>query len=97
MMAEQSLYMTSLDVAGLLGVSVRTVWRLVKTNQIPQPIRYNRKLVRWVRSSLMEWHEIQRQKIRLEIQREQQEMDNLIVPIGNHRGNGLSLMDALMK
>jgi excisionase family DNA binding protein len=39
--------MTSQQVAELLVVSVRTVWRLVASGKFPQPVRYNRKLVRW--------------------------------------------------
>ena len=39
--------LTSQQVADRLAVSVRTLWRLVKRGEFPQPIRYNRKLVRW--------------------------------------------------
>jgi predicted DNA-binding transcriptional regulator AlpA len=39
--------LTSRQVADRLSVSVRTVWRLVAAGKFPQPIRYNRKLVRW--------------------------------------------------
>jgi len=39
--------MTSQQVADRLAVSVRTLWRLVAKGSFPQPIRYNRKLVRW--------------------------------------------------
>ena len=39
--------MTSQQVAGRLSVSVRTLWRLVAAGKFPQPVRYNRKLVRW--------------------------------------------------
>ena len=39
--------MTSHQVAECLAVSVRTVWRLVASGKFPQPVRYNRKLVRW--------------------------------------------------
>jgi predicted DNA-binding transcriptional regulator AlpA len=39
--------MTSQQVADRLAVSVRTLWRLVAKGIFPQPIRYNRKLVRW--------------------------------------------------
>jgi predicted DNA-binding transcriptional regulator AlpA len=39
--------LTSQHVADRLAVSVRTLWRLVKRGEFPQPIRYNRKLVRW--------------------------------------------------
>ena len=39
--------MTSQQVAERLAVSVRTLWRLVAAGKFPQPVRYNRKLVRW--------------------------------------------------
>jgi excisionase family DNA binding protein len=39
--------MTSQQVAERLAVSVRTLWRLVASGKFPQPVRYNRKLVRW--------------------------------------------------
>ncbi len=39
--------LTSQQVADKLSVSVRTVWRLVASGKFPQPVRYNRKLVRW--------------------------------------------------
>jgi predicted DNA-binding transcriptional regulator AlpA len=39
--------LTSQQVAEKLAVSVRTLWRLVAAGKFPQPVRYNRKLVRW--------------------------------------------------
>lgn len=39
--------LTSQQVADRLAVSVRTLWRLVSRGRFPQPVRYNRKLVRW--------------------------------------------------
>jgi excisionase family DNA binding protein len=39
--------LTSQQVADRLSVSVRTLWRLVKAGRFPEPVRYNRKLVRW--------------------------------------------------
>lgn len=36
------------DMAHRLRVSVRTVWRLVAVGIVPEPIRYTRKLVRWL-------------------------------------------------
>ena len=49
--------MTSQQVAVLLAVSVRTVWRLVAADQFPQPVRYNRKLVRWKAAEVMRYLE----------------------------------------
>jgi predicted DNA-binding transcriptional regulator AlpA len=39
--------LTSHQVARRLAMSVRTLWRLVAAGKFPQPVRYNRKLVRW--------------------------------------------------
>lgn len=39
--------LTSQQVAHRMSVSVRTLWRLVAAGKFPQPVRYNRKLVRW--------------------------------------------------
>jgi excisionase family DNA binding protein len=35
------------QVAHRLSISVRTVWRMLERNELPQPVRFNRKLVRW--------------------------------------------------
>ena len=39
--------LTARDVAERLSVSVRTLWRMAARGDLPRPIRYNRKLVRW--------------------------------------------------
>lgn len=46
-LANNSELLTSQQVASRLAVSVRTLWRLVAAGKFPQPVRYNRKLVRW--------------------------------------------------
>ena len=35
------------QVAELLAISVRTLWRCVKDERVPQPIRLGPKVVRW--------------------------------------------------
>jgi excisionase family DNA binding protein len=35
------------EVADLLCVHLRTVYRLLERGQLPQPIRFGRKIVRW--------------------------------------------------
>ena len=35
------------EVARRLSVAVRTLYRMVRRGDVPQPIRLNRKLVRW--------------------------------------------------
>ena len=47
-------------VALLLGVSTRTVWRMVERGQFPQPVRLNRKFARWKRSDVLAWVEADR-------------------------------------
>lgn len=44
--------LTSKQVAARMDISVRTLWRLLAANKIPQPVRFNRKLVRWRLSDL---------------------------------------------
>lgn len=44
------------DVAKLLGVGVRTVWRMVSGNEMVKPIRF-RGNVRWNRKDLESWIE----------------------------------------
>jgi excisionase family DNA binding protein len=39
--------LTARQVAERLGVSVRTLYRLVERGVLPQAVRYSRKLVRW--------------------------------------------------
>jgi excisionase family DNA binding protein len=49
--------LTSQQVAEMLSVSVRTLWRLVASGKFPQPVRYNRKLVRWKSTDVMRYIE----------------------------------------
>ena len=44
---EPAELLTSEQVANRLAISLRTVWRMVRAGKLPQPVRYNRKLVRW--------------------------------------------------
>jgi len=39
--------LTARQVADLIGVDVRTVWRLAQTGGIPAPIRLSQRVVRW--------------------------------------------------
>ena len=39
--------LTSQQVADRIGISARTLWRMVARGRFPQPVRMNRKLVRW--------------------------------------------------
>lgn len=42
------------EVAELLGVNARTVWRMAQTGDIPAPIRLSERVVRWRLSDLRE-------------------------------------------
>lgn len=42
------------EVAELLGVNARTVWRMAQTGDIPAPIRLSGRVVRWRLSDLRE-------------------------------------------
>jgi excisionase family DNA binding protein len=48
------LLLTVEDVSRLLGVSVRSVWRMVRTGQCPEPLRV-RGSTRWRRGELEKW------------------------------------------
>jgi len=39
--------LTAREVADLLGVHVRSVWRLAQAGEIPAPIRISERVVRW--------------------------------------------------
>lgn len=42
------------EVAELLGINVRTVWRMAQRGEIPAPIRLGERVVRWRLSDLRE-------------------------------------------
>lgn len=42
------------QVAELLGVHARSVWRMAQTGEIPPPIRLGERVVRWRLSDLRE-------------------------------------------
>lgn len=43
------------QVAHVLGCSKRTVWRMLEAGELPAPIRFNRKVVRWCAATLRAW------------------------------------------
>ncbi len=47
--------LTSDQAAAMTSTSVRTIWRMVERGQFPAPMRYNRRLVRWVRRDIEAW------------------------------------------
>ncbi len=44
--------LTPSEVARRLSVAVRTLWRMVARGEVPPPIRYNSRLVRWRRADI---------------------------------------------
>ena len=40
-------WLTVNEVARLLGMGVRSVWRMTEDGRLPQPIRLSVKMVRW--------------------------------------------------
>lgn len=46
---------TPAQLAEALQVTVPTLWRLVRAGQLPEPIRYNRRLARWPAESVERW------------------------------------------
>jgi len=48
--------LTVSDVARLLRLSVRTVWRRTATGELPRPIHVG-KAARWLRSEIVTWAE----------------------------------------
>jgi predicted DNA-binding transcriptional regulator AlpA len=47
--------LTPTMLADKLSVSIRTLWRLVERGDVPAPIRFNRKLVRWRAAEVQAW------------------------------------------
>ncbi|MBX7074065.1 MAG: helix-turn-helix domain-containing protein [Pirellulales bacterium] len=50
----EPLLVTSAEVAHLLNVSTRTLWRQLSAGQVPQPVRFG-GTVRWRIDELRKW------------------------------------------
>jgi excisionase family DNA binding protein len=46
-------YLSAQEAAFLLGIGVRSLWRLTAKGQLPAPARFSRKLVRFNRRDLL--------------------------------------------
>ena len=46
--------LTAEEVAAMLGVSERTLWRLLSAGKVPKPIRFGRN-TRWRAAEVAEW------------------------------------------
>ena len=49
-----SLLLTADEVAAMLGVSERTLWRLLSAGKVPKPVRFGRN-TRWRMAEVKEW------------------------------------------
>lgn len=56
------------EVATILKVSTRTVWRLVSADELPQPIRFGGN-VRWQLADIEAWIEAQANAARASLRR----------------------------
>ncbi len=52
--APEPLLVDAKDVARMLGVSTRTLWRHVSSGQMPQPVRFG-KSTRWRLAEVKAW------------------------------------------
>ena len=50
----ENLLIPAEAVASLLGISKRTVWRLLSAGKLPEPLRLG-SVVRWSRAEIEEW------------------------------------------
>lgn len=57
-MTQQPTLLDVKEVAGFLNIGVSTVWRHVKSGDIPKPLKIGRS-VRWRKSTLDDWLERQ--------------------------------------
>ncbi len=49
--------LTTQELARLLKVSKRTIWRWLAQKRLPEPIRYSRSCIRWKTSTIREYLE----------------------------------------
>jgi len=47
--------LTAKQVAELLSVSTRTVWRMLSACELPKPIRFGGRVTRWKSSDIEAW------------------------------------------
>ena len=51
----EELLLRDKEVARMIGVSRSTLWRLVRADLFPPPIRVGTRAVRWRLSEVLEW------------------------------------------
>ena len=52
---KKPLLVTSKELAKMLSVSERTIWRLAKEKQLPRAVRFGAKSVRWKLKDITDW------------------------------------------
>lgn len=52
--AHESLLITADEVATMIGISTRTLWRLLSAGKLPTPVRIGGS-TRWQRDAIREW------------------------------------------
>jgi predicted DNA-binding transcriptional regulator AlpA len=50
----ESVLVSAAELAGLLSISLRSVWRMRKDGRLPPPLRLGRQTLRWDRREIME-------------------------------------------
>jgi predicted DNA-binding transcriptional regulator AlpA len=45
------------QLAKLLGISITTIWRMRRNEQIPQPMRLGSRMIAWDRAVIEQWIE----------------------------------------
>lgn len=56
MTSETKTLLNADEVAAMLGISERTLWRLLSAGKVPEPVRFGRS-TRWRLADVKEWIE----------------------------------------
>lgn len=51
----KKLLLSAADVAQMMSMSERTVWKLVKSKDLPPPLKIKGRLTRWHRSAILRY------------------------------------------
>lgn len=55
-MADSSGVMLKIeDIAGILSVSRRTIYRMLDAGEMPVPIRFGKRMLRWLPQEITDW------------------------------------------
>lgn len=53
----QTTYLKDTDLAQMFGVSRASIWRWVKNNQFPSPVRFSSCCTRWNLTDVQKWQD----------------------------------------